>query len=295
MLETLFLNIKANKQVFLMSVSTTVTAFSILGLFFLVFTNLNTLLLTWDKQVQLIVYLEDKISKRQSVKLESSFKSHKEIDSFSFVSRKDAWKKFKNTFSEKSKFIDVLGFNPLPASYILKFKDSPDRLKNIRTVAEKIKNQEGIEALEYGEKWLSRFERFMIFLRIFILCVGGMLCTGLIIIISNTIKLSIYSRQEEIDLMLLLGATHRSIKAPILLEGLIQGLIGVIIALGIVKLMHVYVRYQFQGSIESVFRGVDIQFISNSFFWAMIISSIFVGCIGSLISINQFLNARNRK
>ena len=294
-LKATFLNIKSNKQVFIISVATIAIAFSILGLFFLIFVNLNAFLSTWDKQVQLIVYLDDRISKSHLSTLENIYKSHKAIDSVSFVSREDAWKSFKNTFSKKSKFIEVLDFNPLPASYILKFKDGPDRLNNIRKLAESLKRQDGVESLEYGEKWISRFESFMIFLKIFILCIGGILCIGLILIISNTIKLSIYSRQDEISLMSLLGATHHFIKAPLLLEGLVQGAIGVVIALSVVKLIHVYAKHQFQGSLGSIFRGIDLQFLTSPLLWALIIASIFVGLVGSLISINQFLYSKNER
>lgn len=294
-LKTTILNIKSNKQMFIISVTTIAIAFSILGLFFLVFINFNTLLSTWDKQVQLIIYLDDEISKDHVSSLEYIYKSNKEVDLVSFVSKDDAWKSFKNTFSKKSTFIGVLDFNPLPASYVLKFKDSSDRLNNIRKLAETLKLHKGVESLEYGEKWISRFESFMLFFRIFILGIGGVLCVGLVLIISNTIKLSIYSRQDEIDLMSLLGATHHFIKAPLILEGLVQGAIGVLIALSIVKLAHVYIQYQFQGSLESLFRGIDLQFLTNPLLWTMIIASIFIGWIGSLISINQFLHAKNRK
>ena len=99
-LKTTFLNIKSNKQVFIISVATIAIAFSILGLFFLIFVNLNAFLSTWDKQVQLIVYLDDRISKSHLSTLENIYKSHEAIDSVSFVSREDAWKSFKYTFKQ---------------------------------------------------------------------------------------------------------------------------------------------------------------------------------------------------
>ena len=135
----------------------------------------------------------------------------------------------------------------------------------------------------------------MIFLRLFILAVGGTICVGLILIISNTIKLSIYSRQDEINLMSLLGATQRFIKAPLLLEGLFQGVIGVLIALSLTKIIYLYLEYQFQGSLASIFRGINFQFLTMSHLWVMIIASLFVGWFGSLMSINQFLHGRNKR
>ena len=289
-LKTTFLNIKANKQVFVMSVITICIAFSILGLLLLVFVNLNTLFSTWDKQVQLIVYLKDDISKSQLSNLNKIYSNHEHIDSVSFVSKDIAWKKFKNTFSKNSEFIETLDFNPLPASYVLKFNDNPDKLNNIRNISRILKIQEGVEALEYGEKWISRFESFMVFLKVFILGIGGLICGGLVLIISNTIKLSIYSRKDEIELMAMLGATLRFIRMPLLIEGLIQGVTGVFIALVIVKSIFFYVQFHFQGSLGSIFRGLGIQYLTNSLISAMVIAGICVALVGSSISINQFLN-----
>ena len=119
-----------------------------------------------------------------------------------------------------------LGFNPLPASYRIRFKVSDDRSLHISEFAEKIRGKPGVESVEYGEKWIGRFEKFMIICRVFLLGVGALLSLGLTLIISNTIRLSIYSRQDEIELMLLIGATPRFVKIPFLLEGVLQGLSG---------------------------------------------------------------------
>ena len=145
--KTTTLNIKTNKQLFSMSVVTTSIAFSVLGLFFLIFVNLNALLSTWDKHVQLIIYLDNDISKVNKNKLESLFSSNNKINSVAFISRDQAWESFKNTFSEKSKFVMSMDFNPLPASYTLKFIDDSDRLQNIRAFSEILDIQEGVESL----------------------------------------------------------------------------------------------------------------------------------------------------
>jgi len=288
-------NIKANKQVFVLSVTTVAVAFSVLGLFFLVHANLNALLSTWNKQVQLVIYLDDGISKTRMKALKKLFNDNERIDSVHYISRDTAWKNFKSTFAEKSGFVAGLDINPLPASYSLKFKAGPDRLKHIRQLTDELREGEGIESMEYGEKWISKFENFMIFLRVFILAVGGILGVGLVLIISNTVKLSIFSRREEIELMLLVGATHRSIKVPLILEGVVQGLSGVGIALGLIKLVHLYIQLQFQGSLESIFRGADLQFITQSFLWPMLLAGMIIGWVGSQISINQFLHSEDSR
>jgi len=92
--------------------------------------------------------------------------------------------------------------------------------------------------------------------------------------------------------MTLLGATHRFIKAPLLLEGILQGVIGALLSLATVKLIHLYIVFKFQGSLESVFRGLDFQYLSNPIIYSVISAGVIIGVFGSLFSVNQFLNRR---
>ena len=292
-IKTTFSNIKSNKQLFSLSVATNFIAFTVLGIFFLLFVNLDILFSSWDKHIQVIVYLDDKISNPNKKKIELLFNSNDKIDSIFFVSRDQAWESFRGKFSSKSNFVTSLNFNPLPDSYTLRFASGPDRLINIRNFSEKIKNENGVESVEYGEKWISRFEQFMIFLRGFILVFGVVLFSGMILIISNTIKLSIYSRKDEIDLMTLLGATNQYIKVPLLLEGILQGVSGSLLALISVKFIHLYIVFWFQGSLESVFRGLELQYLTKPIIFSVISTGIIVGVLGSSISANQFLHRHN--
>jgi cell division transport system permease protein len=290
-LKTTFINIKSNKQLFFASVGTITTALSILGLFLFVYINLNSVLSFWNDQVQLIVYLDDEISSDKKKQLEKKFSSNPEVDEFNFVSREKAWENFQSMFSEKSSFLKGMGFNPLPASYNLMIKPSPERLKNIQSLAKKLNQQDGVESVEYGEEWINRFEAFMILMRVFLLALGALLCLGSVLIISNTVKLSVLSRKSEIELMLLTGATPGFIKFPFFLEGVFHGLLGAIVSLSLIKGLHLYLVNRLQGSIETFGRGMDFQFISMPFIVIIVLSSILVGWLGSYLSLQQFLRA----
>jgi cell division transport system permease protein len=288
-LKTTFINIKSNKQLFFASVGTITIALSILGLFLFVYVNLNSVLSFWNEQVQLIVYLDDEVSQSEKKQLEKLFSSDSKVDSFDFVSREKAWDNFQSMFSEKSSFLKGMGFNPLPASYNLKIKASPKRLETIQSLAKKLNQQNGVESVEYGEEWITRFEAFMILMRVFLFALGALLCLGAVLIISNTVKLSVLSRKNEIELMLLTGATPGFIRFPFFLEGVLHGVLGAIISLCFTKGLHLYLVSRFQGSIETFSRGMDFQFISPSFVVIIILSSILVGWLGSYYSLHQFL------
>ena len=286
-----FSNIKSNTDVCAVSVITIMVAFSILELFLLVFANLDSLVETWNSQVQLIVYLDDSVSKKDQANLESLIANNKNIESTAFVSKQQAWQDFKKTFSDKALILDSLGFNPLPASLRLQFSYSPDRLDSIQKFSQILESQGGVESVEYGKNWIIKFETFLAFLRLFLLAIGGLLSVGLILIISNTIKLSIYSRKEEIELMALLGARPKLIKWPFLLEGMLQALVGALLSLGIIKIIYLYMKIQFQDSMSSLFRGIYIHFIPDIFALLVLIGSLFSGWLGSYIAINRFLKS----
>jgi cell division transport system permease protein len=286
-------NILNNKQTFLLSVATITIAISILGLFLLLFINLNGLLSNWNRQVQLIVYLDDDITASQKEILEGIISKNQHVESTTEVSRETAWVEFQSNISDNLKPLLSLEFNPLPASYKIRFRSTDNRLSHIRELSKVLEAQQGVESIEYGEEWISRFEKFMVFSKIFLFAIGGLLSLGLILIISNTIRLSIYSRQDEIELMLLIGATPRFVKIPFLLEGMIQGLAGSVLALFLIGGVHYYLKNEFRSSIDSM--GMDFQFIAEPFLFGLIGLSVLVGLMASYISTFQFLYLLNKK
>ena len=290
-----FVNVRANMQTFVISVVTIAISIGILGLFLIIFFNLNSFLSSWNQQVQLIVYLEDNISPAQKNNLKNLFGDNSRVLSTEEVSKDRAWKEFRLDLAGKSELDLDLGFNPLPTSYRVRFKSSDDRLLHIREFAEKIRSEPGVESVEYGENWINRFEKFMVFCRVFLMATGALLSFGLILIISNTIRLSIYSRQEEIELMLLIGATPHFVKIPFLLEGMLQGLSGSMLSLGLLGIVYYYLKNEFQTSIEAIAGGMDFQFISQPFLLILVGASMLIGLIASYISTYQYIQVLNKR
>lgn len=288
-------NVRANMQTFLISIVTIAISIGILGIFLIIFFNLNGFLSTWNQQVQLIVYLDDDISAVQKSKLESLFKENSRVQSTEEVTKDRAWRDFRQSQAEKSGLEFDIGFNPLPSSYKVRFKLSDDRLKHISEFAEMIQKESGVESVEYGKNWIARFEKFMVFCRVFLMATGALLSFGLILIISNTIRLSIYSRQDEIELMLLIGATPGFVKIPFLLEGMLQGLCGSLLSLGLMGIIYYYLKSEFQVSIESIARGMDFQFISQPFLLSLVGVSVLIGFVASYISTYQYMQVLNKR
>ena len=203
------------------------------------------------------------------------------------VSKKRAWQEFQSNMSENLKPLLGIKFNPLPASYKVQFHEADNRLVHIREIAEQLKDKNGIESVEYGQEWIVKIEKFMFFSRLFLFVMGGLLCFGLILIISNTIRLSIYSRQDEIELMLLIGATPSFVKIPYLFEGMLQGLTGSVLALFLIKGINFYLKDEIQSTIESI--SIEFQFVPEPYLFGLVGLSLLVGLVASYLSAYQFL------
>jgi len=280
-------NILKNKQTFFLSVVTITTSIFILGLFLMLFSNLNGFLSKLDDQVQLIVYLNDNITSSEKEVLEDIISRSPFVKSTTEVSKKIAWEEFQSNMSDNLKPLLDIKFNPLPASYKIQFHEADSRLVHIRELSEKLKAKKGIDSVEYGQEWITKFENFMFFSRLFLFAMGGLLCFGLLLIISNTIRLSIYSRQDEIELMLLIGATPSFVKVPFLLEGMLQGFTGSILSLFLIRGINLYLKDEFQSAIESM--SMEFKFLAEPYLFGLVGLSLLVGLLASYISTYQFL------
>lgn len=294
-LRTTLSNIRTNKQTFLISVMTIAISIGILGIFLILFFNLNGFLGSWNQQIQLVVYLNDEITPSQKNHLEDLFNTNSSVQSVEEVTKETAWQEFKLGQSKEAGLGLDLGFNPLPNSYKIRFKVSDDRSLHISNLADEVKDKSGVESVEYGEEWIGRFDKFMTIFRVFLLGIGVLLSLGLILIISNTIRLSIYSRQDEIELMLLIGATPRFVKIPFLLEGVLQGLTGSLLSLGFMGVIYINLKNELQPSIDSIARGMNFQFIPQPFLLVLIGISVLIGFVASYISTYQFMQILNKR
>jgi len=286
-LRTTLSNILSNKQTFFLSVATITISIFILGLFLMLFSNLNGFLAKLDDQVQLIVYLNDNITSSEREVLENIISKSSYVKSTRRISKKLAWEEFQSNMSKNLKPLLDIKFNPLPESYKIQFYEADNRLVHIRELSEKLSAKKGIESVEYGQEWVTKLEKFMLFSRLFLFAMGGLLCFGLILIISNTIRLSIYSRQDEIELMLLIGATPRFVKVPYLLEGMLQGFAGSILSLILIGGLKIYLQDEFQSTIETM--SMEFQFIAEPYLFGLVGLSVLVGLFASYISTYQFL------
>ena len=188
---------------------------------------------------------------------------------------------FKNQFGED--VIEMLGYNPLPSSAVVNIIKEGFEKINIAPLIEKINSINGVDSVHYQGRLINRIEKiYQLFLQGLKIAIILIIIFS-IIIISNTIKLTIYSRKDLIKTLDLIGATKFFIKVPFILEGILQSFIGAVLAVSLIfGLMKIGNNYLTQVS--------SIEIIWNFYFGIILfILSIVIGFIGSYRAVSKFL------
>jgi len=161
---------------------------TLFGIFFLIYINLQKVATGLRGKVGMEVYLKENISNAQLDSIKKNISSYSEIKKFSYMSKEDALSNFRNKLKDKKTILDGLDFNPLPSSFFIELKEDFRGLESVESVARRLLAMEGVEEVEYGREWIDRFETLIMFLKLGMTAVGGVLAVGLLFIISNTIK-----------------------------------------------------------------------------------------------------------
>lgn len=271
------------------SVLTMAVALATVATFFLVVANTEQLALRWTKEIQVIAYLEKAPNQQSIAGLTQKLKNIPEVESVKYVSPAAAMQRFKKHLGEDGSLLEGVSKELLPASFELGLHAEYRNQQGIASVIEQLENQLQIDDLRYGQQWLQRFNKFARALRFVGIILGGFLLFAALFIVSNTIKLTLYARRDELEIMALVGATMRFIQVPFMLEGAIQGLLGGVLALAFLVISFVFVLSPSLNSFWLTPTDFDLQFLSVSQQIILALSGIVLGVLGSLSSLRRFV------
>jgi len=278
-------NMVENRLVHLIGLGTMVIAFLMFDAFILIFVNLNSWTQEQGRSLTMSIYFEGEPERAVIENIKKELLQYP-VSITDFISKDDALKSLRKQLGEKAGLLDGLGENPLPASLeiVLSRDVSGDSLPyELKTRLERIN---GVDEVQYSQEWVERFQAIMGAVKIIGLVFGGLLFLAALFIITNTVKLTIYSRKDEIEILKLVGATNRFVKIPFLIEGSIQGFLGGSVALIVLFLVYVVIITKVDLSIG--FASLDIIFLSPQFILLLLLMSSIIGFIGSTVSLGRF-------
>jgi cell division transport system permease protein len=285
-LKKAMVNIFENKVVHLIGIGTMSIAFLIFYAFILVFININQWTEKQGTTLTMSIYFNEEPDKAVIENIKKELFYFPGVTITQFVSKADAMKSLRRKLGEKAGLLDGLKQNPLPASLeiTLSRNNADDALPyQLKTRLEEIAV---VDEVHYSQEWMTRFQVIMEAIKIVGIIFGGLLFLAALFIITNTIKLTIYSRKEEIEILKLVGATNRFVKIPFMIEGSIQGLLGGAVALLILFIAYIITITRIDLSIG--FASLTIVFLSPQIIIFLLLMSVIIGFIGSTISLGRF-------
>jgi len=253
----------------------------VLGLF-----TARTLLTSWGAEPSMTLYLDPATSDADARALSQQIRGRGDLE-VQYVDAKAALNRLRSDLGELGGALDGLTQNPLPPSLEIRPR-APLPGSSLRLLAAELGQMRGVHDVEYGREWLDKLEALGSSLRAF--GAGALLAVigAALMVVANTIRLAVYARRDEIEIMKLVGATDTYVRAPFLMEGALQGLLGAAVAVGAVLsaqqwlLPHASQAFSFAA-------GASAPQMLPAYAGGLLAAGALVGFFGSWIAVARFL------
>ncbi len=257
-----------------------ISLFSI-GVFVTAGYNLNRLIKSIKEKIEIEVFIKDGFPQTRIDSLRNLIKSMNEVEEVIYISKEEAAKIFEKEFGES--IFGVLDFNPLPASFKIRLKEEFRNTHGVRIVVAKLRSIQEFEDIKYRKSLLEIIERrFKLLTRAFLL--GGILLSLIsVLLIINTIRLTIYAKRKLIKTMQLVGATRGFIMTPFLIQGFLQGLIS---GLSSALIIYIGVEVIIPQLPDDFLNAIEMPII---FYPVLIFLGCVLGLVGSWVSARRYI------
>jgi cell division transport system permease protein len=267
----------------LLSTATIALALFVLGGFLLVTANLQRLGAEWSRTAEMSVYLDDATSGPDRQAIEKLLRPSEVVSTYQYVSKADALVRFKQTFGELSGTIDSEADNPLPSSFEIRLKTAfaQDGVERLATM---LRQMPGVADVRYDRQWLSRLLSAIAIIRGVGFGLGALLAIAAALTVANVVRLALHARRDEIDIMQLVGAPQAYIRGPFVMEGLLQGGLGALVALLVLAVAFFALRAHYLVPLASAINLSSITFLPPGLAVSLLLGGMAVGCIGGLVA-----------
>ena len=272
------------RQSGLLSTGTIALALFVLGGFLLVTANLEQLGDQWSRAAEMSVYLKDEVTPEQRTAIERVLAPGDVVAAREYVSKAEALNRFRRTFGDLSAAVDGLGDNPLPASYDVRLSSAPAARAGIDVLGAKVRQMPGVGDVRYDRQWLDRLLGLVTIIRGVGLLLGTVLTLAAALTVANVVRLALYARRDEIDIMQLVGAPQAFIRGPFVMEGVLQGGAGALVALVLLGGGFLILRARYLAPLASAINLTAIRFLPVELCLFLVLGGMLVGCVGGLVA-----------
>ena len=259
------------------TVTTVTLALTLIGMFAITIQSLSDEFSQTYQRIRLNAFIDPSLNDEQRGQLRDRITAIMGVESILYISPDAAMAQMQAEFD--AELIEMLGENPLPPSYEILLKTGISALDSVQSIHRHIAAFPEVDEVVYAENVLRILNRYFEIGATIALLLGGVIFFIAIVLIYNTIRLTIHSRKTIVEIMRLVGATNRFIKAPFVIEGIIQGFLGSILAALILWLATDFVNTVFNLSLK----------VSPVIYAALVLLGGIIGLMGSYFSVSKYL------
>jgi cell division transport system permease protein len=269
-----------HKGVMILSIIIMSLSLLVLAVFLLATDNVFSLLQRAHSDLKIYVYLDDGVTQDQIEQQQAAILSLHGVETVAFISKEDAMAEFREGLGEEANVLDAMESNPLPASFRVTLKPSMRDLKNAERIAASTEQIEGVEEVNYGRDFLERFAMLARGFMYVDVVLGVIVLISSVFIMSNTVRLTIFSRRNTVEILKLVGATNRFIRTPFLIEGAFQGALASGVSLVLLFGIYALIKKMLP----------DLSFLPVDKMLMYVLTCVILGSIGSYAALRRFLH-----
>ena len=279
-------DIRQNRFLNLVTIVTIALSILIVSAFVLFFINTSDLMSAWKKGVRIMVYLKLRTPSSEVPALQKQLAGMYGIEQVTFIPKEEALKQMKTLMKRQTSILDNLKENPLPDAFEIRLTAATQNWERLEKMALQIEKLPQVEEVEYGRRWIGRFTNVINLFTLAGYALGALFFMAAVFFVANTIRLVLYSRRDEIEIMRLVGAEDQFIKAPFYIEGIIQGALG-----GTIGLICLFIAFILISTSVQPVSGAEllqIRFLPLPLLGGILFCGMLVGWLGCFVSLKQF-------
>ncbi|MDF1578734.1 MAG: permease-like cell division protein FtsX [Desulfurivibrionaceae bacterium] len=280
-------NLRHNWPTQLMTVMTISLSVLIFSFFLLIYLNIVNAGNRLGDELRLIVYLNEEVAPEVKQMYENKIREFGKVERIEFISRAEAFARLGRQLDTEKDVLADLGPDFLPPSIEVYPRRSMRNLTSLKQFSDYLTTLPAAQKVQYGRSWVERFGYFIELLRVIVILSGVLLVMATVFMVSYTIRLTVVAKEEELAVLRLVGADNKFIQTPLLIEGVLQGVIGS--ACGILLLYLIFRWTTGHLSGPGFLNMLDFAFFPPKTTAIIAGTSVLLCAGGSLISIRKFM------
>jgi cell division transport system permease protein len=254
----------------------------VLGGVLLLTFNVERLVAEWSSAAEFSVYLRDDATSEQRGALESLIDGSGIAAGREYVSKAQALGRFRRDFAELASLTSSMESNPFPASVEVRVR--PDATARAEALVAQLARQPGVADVRYDRQWLSRISAALEAIRSIGFALGIVMVIAAGLTVATVVRLTLHARRDEIEIMQLVGSPYAFIRGPFVVEGLIQGGLGALLAVGVLWAGFALAIAWWGGPLGDIIPTASLRFLPAHLCAWLVAGGMGVGCLGGLVA-----------